>query len=463
MRKGKGYWTYERCREEAQKYDYKSDFKKYSASASVIAIRNGWMKDYDWFLDGMKRASENRIKWTYDACKKEAEKYKTLNEFLTNNRNAYMAAYNNGWLDTYTWFEKKRKNWDYETCYKEALKYKSRQEFSKNCGYGYELAREMGWLDDYTWFSQSKTGKKWTYETCYQEALKYKSKSEFHKNKNGAYHVALKNGWLDDYTWMIQLENPYHNNMDNVYAYFFTESNSVYVGRTIDIKRRDWEHRNIKTDTVLKFANTNNVEIPEITIIETGLSLENGRDKEDYYKNKYKAEGWNVLNKGKTGKTCGSIGKLGGKWTKKSCLEEAQKYKTIGEFHKKSVSAYQKALKMGWINDYTWLESKIMPSNYWTYERCFDAAMDCKTKVEFRSKYPTAYTKANRKKWMEDYTWFVRPTVYNKNKPTKWTYENCLEISKTCKTRNELFKKNRGAHKAAYKNGWLDEFFPKAA
>lgn len=63
---------------------------------------------------------------------------------------AYKVALKNGWLDDYTWFISKQKPsgyWNYETCYQEALKYNSRWEFAKGCNSGYQVACKNGWLD----------------------------------------------------------------------------------------------------------------------------------------------------------------------------------------------------------------------------------------------------------------------------------------------------------------------------
>ena len=90
-------------------------------------------------------------------------------------------------------------------------------------------------------------------------------------------------------------------------------------------------------------------------ILEKKLSLEEGLEKEDYYVNKYREEGWNILNKAKTGKKSGSLGSIGnGKWNRKTCYEEAKKYKTRNEFQKRSNSAYNAARRNGWLDDYTW-------------------------------------------------------------------------------------------------------------
>ena len=149
-------------------------------------------------------------------------------------------------------------------------------------------------------------------------------------------------GWVDSFKWLERTKNPFLDEMDNVYAYFFTELNAVYVGRTINTAKRNIDHHYY--GTVFNFAKSNNVDVPLMTVLETNLSIEDGLKKEDYYKNKYKAEGWNVLNIAKTGEKSGSIGGMGFKWrTDEQIINEGKKYNSRVEFHKKCGYVYEKA------------------------------------------------------------------------------------------------------------------------
>jgi hypothetical protein len=51
-----GYWTKERCHEEALKFKYKIDFRNNSASAYVISRKNDWL---DEICNHMKKYSKN--------------------------------------------------------------------------------------------------------------------------------------------------------------------------------------------------------------------------------------------------------------------------------------------------------------------------------------------------------------------------------------------------------------------
>lgn len=46
--------------------------------------------------------------------------------------------------------------------------------------------------------------------------------------------------------------------------------------------------------------------------------------------------------------------------------------------------------------------TKIMPNGYWTYEKCHEAALSCKTRGEFQIKYVGAYNAALKNKWLDD-------------------------------------------------------------
>lgn len=53
----------------------------------------------------MKKIPWNKI-WTKDRCLEEAKRYKTINEFRTNERSAYVTIIQNGWLNNILFLEK---------------------------------------------------------------------------------------------------------------------------------------------------------------------------------------------------------------------------------------------------------------------------------------------------------------------------------------------------------------------
>lgn len=353
--------------------------------------------------------------------------------------------------------KKPRGYWDnYDNCYNAAKECTSRMEFKKKYTAGYHKARKHKWLDDYTWFDEKPKFNYWDYDACYKAALTCKTRSEFQKKYPGAHKPAWKNGWLDDYYWFERKANFVDDKVHNVYCYLFNEQHYVYVGRTNDITARDWNHKH-KVCPVKKFADKHNVSVPEITVLESGLTLDESLIYEDLYVEQYKNDGWNLINKGKTGLTSGSIG--GGKrpkWYKKSCYDAALKCKTRNEFMKKYRSAYVRAWKMGWLNDYYWLDYEKKPNGYWNYETCKEESLKYNTIKDFNLQSCGAYLVSLENGWLDDFTWLQR-----KQKPNGyWTKERCYEIAKDCKTRAEFIRKCPAADSSASRNGWIHLWFP---
>jgi hypothetical protein len=446
-------WTYETCMEAAKKYTSRGEFQKNSGSAYKVARENNWLDNYDWL--GTPKTGK---KWTYETCLLEAKKFKSKSEFLKGNDTAYSVARKNRWLDEYDWFEQKQKPkgfWNYENCKTEALKYKSKKEFDKGCTSAYQAALNNGWINDYNWFEEiHKPIGYWNYENCRAEALKYKSRSEFCNKCSSAYVYSLNNGWINDYDWFKDIDEFSKSQRNHcVYAYVWRDKNVAYVGLTYRMLRRHQEHLTKQTP-VSRYSQAEGVEIPDPIYLEVGMTYEEGQEKEAYYINYFKQQGFNLLNT----LPAGGIGGFGkGKWNYETCMEESKKYTTKSEFMNGSGGAYNVARRNGWLKEYTWLALTRKPRGYWNYITCKEEALKYLSCSEFQKGSQVAYEVARKKGWIPDYDWFEQ----KKNPSGYWSYEKCKEESKKYKTQTEFCKGCSGAYNAARKNGWLDEFFDK--
>ena len=142
-------------------------------------------------------------------------------------------------------------------------------------------------------------------------------------------------------------------------------------------------------------------------------------------------------------------------WDYKSTYDEAQKYKSRGDFKKGNPSAYTSARKHKWLDDYYWFIQKHKQKGYWNYESCYNEAKKHNSLSEFHKCSPCAYRKALKSGWLNEYDWFVRPTVYNK----LWTYDTTYEEAKKYNSRNEFANGSYGAYQVACVNKWLDDYF----
>ena len=453
-----GYWTKELVMEEAHKYKSAGDFKKNSKYAYNAAINHGWIKECTWFLK-----PKNAPKWNYDTCYEEAQKYSSTTEFRTSSITAYCIARDNGWLEEYTWLERRINPFNYDACLSEAKKYQYYNDFRAKSHQFYMYARKRGWLRDYIWLIKEPIvpyNKKWNYDTCYAEAKKYKTRSEFNKKRPGAYHVARRNGWLADYTWMPDLSAS-DAKVDSVYCYVFEEQMAAYVGRTLMYRQhiRDLEHNYYDFDAVYKFAHKNNCAIPKMQIIEENLTVQQGREREDYWRKHCESIGYFMLNKAATGTNSGSIGRLAcGKWTFEKAYKIAQAFQTVNELCEEYEYLYRISKAKGWLEQFDWFrgkEIKIEKQTKWTEDVCREEALKYKSRKDFRKYCKGAYDKAKECGWLEGYTWLSFP------KPlSEWDYDSCKEEASKYSNKYEFQKHSYSAYKISLKNGWLDKFYP---
>ena len=355
---------------------------------------------------------------------------------------------------------KRRRKWTFDTCYKEARNYKTKAEFRRGSYGAYIYASKKGYLSKFDWFEEiKKPSGYWTRERCEKESRKYKSKKEFVKGCSSAHHAAVVNGWLDDFTWLVdQRVDIIKDKIDSVYVYIFEDTKTAYVGRTLirRQKKRDKEHIfNLEADNVARYAKKHHVPVPPMTILETNLTLEEGLDREDYWRRWYEDHGYTMLNRLATGIGKGSLGAIShGKWNRKTCYEEAKKYKSATEFLKANGSAYDAARRNGWLIDYTWFD--ILWEAKWDKQACYNEAKKYKTRGEFQRGSRGAYAKALEKGWIKEYSWLssrqTKPAGYWNN------YEHCYEEAKKYKSRRAFLRGCSSAYKKALKNGWLDDY-----
>ena len=240
---------------------------------------------------------------------------------------------------------------------------------------------------------------------------KYKTYQEFKHNAIRFYRYAITNNLIKDYTWLKDDRVVVSTDkIDSVYAYFFEDQKAVYVGRTLTkrLSTRDTEHLFSNNDSLVKFSKSHDIPIPKMTVLESGLTIEEGLEKEEYYIDYYKKEGYEILNKHKTGVGCGSIGSLGkGMWNEKTCYDEAKKYTRLKDFEKKASGAYKRARIHGWIKNYIWLQKGVRLHKNNKEDVCHKEALKYDTIDDFIANSPRYYQLAKKNDWLKNYPWLV--------------------------------------------------------
>jgi len=143
------FWTKEKCLEEALKYKTKTEFQKKSGSAYNHSLKRKFINEICMHMVEKKKFNGY---WTKEKCLEEALKYKTRTEFKKFSPSPFSKSEKNKWLDEICLHMKKKKKingyWTKEKCLEEALKYKTKTEYQKNSTSSYISARLNNWLDE---------------------------------------------------------------------------------------------------------------------------------------------------------------------------------------------------------------------------------------------------------------------------------------------------------------------------
>jgi len=199
MRKQNGYWTLEKCKEEALKYSSKTEWFKASSSSYNAA------KTHNWFDECVAHMiMKVRPIYSIEECKEIALRYKSSSEWENNSSGSYSAALRNNWLvDCCSHFvlkQKKSGHWNLQNCQIEALKFKTRGEWQDKSASSYGSALAKGFLEDCCQHMEQivKPSNHWTFDNCKSEALKYSSKAEWKKHSNSSYLTSSRNKWVKE-------------------------------------------------------------------------------------------------------------------------------------------------------------------------------------------------------------------------------------------------------------------------
>jgi ribosome-associated toxin RatA of RatAB toxin-antitoxin module len=289
--------------------------------------------------------------------------------------------------------------WTFERCREEALKYKTRMEFKNNSGGAYTHCVKHQYLNDVCSHMNELRKLKgyWTFEHCKEETLKYKTKNEFNINSKGAYIKALKNKWLDKICSHMEILGSKYKRC--IYSYEFP-NNYVYVGLTFNINKRQSNRDSDNTDGVTRFIEKTGLKPVRKQLTEY-IDVNDAVIMENYYLNFYKNNGWNILNKNKTG-GIGSSKET--KWDFNTVKNEALKYKTRTEFKEKSGGAYYAAIKNKWLDE---VSSHMIifskPMNYWkSINSCKEEALKYNSKQNFYKNARGAYESSRKHGWLND-------------------------------------------------------------
>lgn len=357
-----------------------------------------------------------RPKPNKDECRQAASKYRYKSEFRAAEPRMYSKAYIQHWLDEF-FPEKKARTQKYtlDECKRLASVCCSRREFRLNNPTAYARACKNGWLDNLGLPDRKSTNMNAHRLVSDAEVIatakKCTTSSEFRHKYKRFYNIANKRKMLMSFTWLDKNPEIMNGFYDNVYVYEFPNDRVAYVGRTVNPQLRDAEHRK-PGDVVCDYADKAGISVPFPKYVYSKITLDDGRAKECEVMDTYRSDGWKLLNR----QVGGGIGNLR-RISKKKLMTIAHKYEYRSDFRCGDSAAYNALAKYGWLRECTWLKQKHSGP---------------------------------------------RPGISRKDYVSKWAdYNVCKTEAMKYKSRNEFRVGSCGAFEYAWKQGWVQEWFPK--
>ena len=185
-------WSKSDVQKEADKYNRRIDFQKFSNREYSAALRNGWLNEVCTHM------VDDRFFWKFDDVMDISKQYHNLSDFYKNSSREYYAALRNGWLIQITSHMKKKHKWDELSLKNEMLKYDSIADLKKNypstCSVIYKRLGSK-FIND---FYGTTPKVKWTPELLKKEVQKYNTRLEFLRGSESAYKAAQRQGILQN-------------------------------------------------------------------------------------------------------------------------------------------------------------------------------------------------------------------------------------------------------------------------
>lgn len=94
-----GYWTLERCMEDAARFAHKSDWRDASKPAYNIASRSGWLERCTEHMTPKENDGKFSLSRSLEDCKAAASQYESRAEWFYGDIASYRVAGRQGWLD----------------------------------------------------------------------------------------------------------------------------------------------------------------------------------------------------------------------------------------------------------------------------------------------------------------------------------------------------------------------------
>ena len=141
-------------------------------------------------------------------------------------------------------------------------------------------------------------------------------------------------------------------------------------------------------------------------------------------------------------------------WNKKNLFETALKFNNKRDFIKEYKGAYELLRRNNWLDEACSHMKRLTGLNMlkWTYKKCEEVALSCKSLKDFRTQYERAYIVSRKNNWICK----ICSHMVKSERMVRWTKQNCFDEALKYFNRNDFFYASPRAYEVLRKNGWLD-------
>jgi len=446
-------WTAkEACAAEVMKWTSFKEFRKNMRQCYHSINEHGWADElFAHFLDKGKYKKNRKPLgyWTKEKCIERAKLYSSSKELKKADRGCHHTILDNGWEDVCFAHMKYRRH--RTSCFTKehlnaiAKKYATFPELRKGDTAAFDAMQRNGWVEELCQHMlPEKEEIPLTFETCAEAASKYTCRSDFQNSiiDRRYYSYARHHGFLDDICSHMQTRHTRKTRC--IYAAEFSD-NCAYIGLTYNHERRWAAHLHDEDSAIYRHIQITGLQ-PSFNIVHDYVKALEAQVLEGVYVEKFRNEGWTILNTAKTG----SLG-TSKSYTKKEVLERAKKYSSLTEFRKNDGGYYESGYRSGyWKEVIAIYETTYV--HHWTDDEIREAALQCKTRIEFQKRFKPQYQAAQTKGELDRYCGHMKELVH------KWTDDELREAANQCKTRSEFQRRFPRQYNNLIYHKRLDEF-----
>lgn len=152
LQKPDGYWTKERCTKVALKYKTRNEWREGHRPSYQAAITSGFLDECNKHMEYTRHPPGY---WTKERCIENAKKYTERFKWQRASNSSYGSAFKNGWVEECAAHMievlKPSGYWNIKkNCIEDAKKYKARTEWYKNEHGAVQGAKRNGWYEECT-------------------------------------------------------------------------------------------------------------------------------------------------------------------------------------------------------------------------------------------------------------------------------------------------------------------------